>query len=103
MATIDPNWFGTGSIQYRFVLFGQKTGGAAGDDIYFDLCRGSSMGDPAGSLLVTNVVTTNPQNVDSGWQTLTSSEPVRLNLRGRKRGSSFGAYAHAYVLVRPAP
>ena len=102
-ATIDPNWFGSGSVQYRLVVFGQKTSGLAGEDIYFDLCRGSSMGDINGSLLVTNVITANPQNSDSGWLTLTGSDPVRMNLLGRRRSSAVGSYTHAYVLIRPAP
>ena len=101
-ATIDPTWFGTGGIQYRFVVFGRKLSGTDGEDIYFDLCRGSNLGDTGGSLLTTNVVTANNQLTDSGWQTLSGSDPVRINLRARKRGSSSGAYSHAYVLVRPA-
>lgn len=102
-ATIDPNWFGSGSIEYRLVVFGQKTSGPAGEDVYFDLCRGSNMGDINGSLLVTNTITANPQNSDSGWQTLTGSDPVRMNLLARRRSSAAGSYTHAYVLVRPAP
>lgn len=101
-ATIDPNWFGTGTVEYRFVAFGKKLSGPAGQDVYFDLCRGSDLSDEAGSLLVTNVVTENPQLVDSGWQTLTGSEPVRMNLRARRKSTSTGSYHHAYVLVRPA-
>jgi hypothetical protein len=102
-ATIDPNWFGTGSVEYRLIVFGQKTSGLAGDDVYFDLCRGSNLNDINGSPLVTNVVTANPQNSDSGWQTLTGSDPVRMNLLGRRRSGAAGGYMHAYVLVRPAP
>jgi hypothetical protein len=102
-ATIDPNWFGSGTLEYRLVVLGQKTSGAAGEDVYFDLCRGSSMGDINGSLLVTNVITANPQNSDSGWQTLTGSDPVRMNLLARRRSGASGSYSHAYVLVRPAP
>ncbi len=102
-AKIDPTWFGSGSVEYRLVVFGQKTSGPAGDDVYFDLCRGSNMNDSNGSLLVTNTITANPQNSDSGWQTLTGSDPVRLNLLGRRRSGASGSYTHAYVLVRPAP
>ncbi|MEO5860282.1 MAG: IPT/TIG domain-containing protein [Pyrinomonadaceae bacterium] len=102
-ATIDPNWFGTGTVEYRLVVFGQKTSGLAGEDVYFDLCRGSNMGDINGSLLVTNVITANPQNSDSGWQSLTGSDPVRMNLLARRRSGASGSYTHAYVLVRPAP
>ena len=100
--TIDPNWFGTGAIEFRFVVFGQKSGGPVGEDVYFDLCRGSSLGDIGGSLLVTNVLTGNPQMTDSGWQTLTGSEPVRMNMRARRKVTAAGAYSHAYLLVRPA-
>ena len=102
-ATIDPNWFGTGAIEYRFVVFGLKSSGPTGQDINFDLCRGSNMGDTGGSLLVTNAVSANPQQVDSGWQTLVGSEPVRMNMLARRRSAALGAYYHAYVLVRPAP
>jgi hypothetical protein len=102
-ATIDPSWFGSGSIEYRLVVFGQKTSGPAGEDVYFDLCRGANMNDSNGSLLVTNTINANPQNSDSGWQTLTGSDPVRMNLLGRRRSTAAGSYTHAYVLVRPAP
>ncbi|MDI1242228.1 MAG: hypothetical protein PSX80_09940 [bacterium] len=102
-ATLDPNWFGTGTVEYRLVVFGQKTSGLPGEDVYFDLCRGSNLGDINGNLLVTNVITANPQNSDSGWQTLTGRDPVRMNLLARRRSSAAGSYTHAYVLVRPAP
>ena len=102
-ATIDPSWFGTGSVEFRLVVFGQKTSGPAGEDVYFDLCRGSNLGDINGSLLVTNTINANPQNSDSGWQTLTGTEPVRMNLLARRKSGAAGSYTHAYVLVRPAP
>jgi len=102
-ATIDPSWFGTGAIQYRLVVFGQKTSGVAGEDVYFDLCRGSNMNDSNGSLLMTNAITANPQNSDSGWQTLTGTDPVRVNLLARRKSTAAGSYTHAYVIVRPAP
>lgn len=102
-ATIDPSWFGSGSVEYRLVVFGQKTSGVAGEDVYFDLCRGSSLNDSNGSLLVTNTITANPQNSDSGWQTLTGTDPVRVNLLARRKSTAAGSYNHAYVIVRPAP
>jgi len=101
-ATIDPNWFGTGAVEYRFVLFAQKTAGIAGDDLFFDLCRGTNLGDAAGTNLLTYTINSNPQLADGGWQTLSGASPVRVNLRARKRNLSSGAYAHAYLLIRPA-
>lgn len=100
-ATIDPNWFGTGGVDYRFVVFGERTAGGLGDDLFFDLCRGSGLGDGGGANLFTNVVFNNPQLADSGWQTLTGTTPVRFNLRARKRSAAAGSYGHAYILIRP--
>lgn len=102
-ATLDASWFGATSIEYRFVVFGTKTAGGANEDVLFELCRGANLGDGGGTLLTTNTVSSGTQVVDSGWQTLTGSGPVRLNLRARKRPAAAGGLSHAYILVRPAP
>ena len=99
-ATIDPAWFG-GSIDYRFVVFGSRTAGVIGQNLYFDLCAGSSLGDGGGSLLFTDVLFNNPHLVDSGWQTYSGSSPVRLNARARKNSPAAGNYGQIYLLIRP--
>jgi hypothetical protein len=99
-ATIDPSWFG-GSIDYRVVVFAARTSGVVGQNVYFDFCAGSNLGDGGGTNLFTNVVFNNPHLSDSGWQTLSGSAPVRINLRARKNSPAAGAFGHAYILVRP--
>jgi hypothetical protein len=100
-ATIDPNWFGTNGVDYRFVVFGERASGGFNQNLFFDLCRGSSLGDGGGSNLFTNVIFSNPHMTDSGWQTLTGTTPVRINLRARKHSGANGSYGHAYLLIRP--
>ena len=102
-ATIDPSWFGASSVQYRFVVLGSKTAGGSGEDLLFELCRASSLSNADGTLLSTNTISSGTQLADSGWQTLSGSTPVRLNLRARKRPAAAGGFSHAYILVRPAP
>lgn len=99
-ATIDPSWFG-GSIDYRVVVFGARTAGVVGQNLYFDFCAGSTLGDGGGTNLFTSVVFNNPHLSDSGWQTYTGNAPVRFNLRARKNSPAAGNYGHAYILVRP--
>jgi hypothetical protein len=100
-ATIDPTWFGTGGVEYRFVVFGDRTAGGFGDNIFFDLCQGSQLTDGGGTNLYTNVIFSHSHLVDSGWQTLSGTAPVRLNLRARKRSAASGSFGHAYILIRP--
>jgi hypothetical protein len=100
-ATIDPTWFGPAGVDYRVVVFGERTAGGAGDDLFFDFCAGSSLGDGGGAVLHTNTVFSNSHFVDSGWKTLNGTSPVRINLRARKRSAAAGSYGHAYILVRP--
>lgn len=100
-ATIDPTWFGPAGIDYRVVVFGERTAGGPGDDLFFDFCAGSSLGDGGGTVLHTNAVFANPHFVDSGWKTLGGTSPVRINLRARKRSAAAGSYGQAYILVRP--
>lgn len=99
-ATIDPNWFG-GSVDYRVVVFATRTAGVIGQNLYFDFCAGTSLGDGGGTNLFTNVVFNNPHLSDSGWQTYSGSAPVRINLRARKNSPAAGSFGHAYILVRP--
>jgi hypothetical protein len=99
-ATIDPGWFG-GSIDYRVVVFAARTSGVVGQNLYFDFCAGSNLGDGGGANLFTNVVFNNPHLSDSGWQTYGGSTPVRINLRARKNSTAAGTFGHAYILVRP--
>ena len=100
-ATIDPTWFGPAGVDYRVVVFGERTAGGPGDDLFFDFCAGSSLGDGGGAVLHTNTVFSNSHLVDSGWKTLNGTSPVRINLRARKRSAAAGSYGHAYILVRP--
>ncbi len=100
-ATINPSWFGSGGIDYRFVVFGARTSGVIGQNLYFDLCAGSSLGDSGGTNLFTNVIFNSPHLADSGWQTYSGSAPVRLNIRARKNSAAAGTYGQVYLLVRP--
>jgi hypothetical protein len=100
-AIVDPSWFGASSVHIRFVVLGQRTSGGFNQNVYFDLCEGSSVADGGGSDLWTSVVFNNPQETDSGWFALSGTAPIRLNLYGRKNTAAAGTIGNAYVLVEP--